>query len=101
MPAMEVQSHKIRRGPASMTSEQGLLTCCVAQVIAANPMHLAGLDGPSAVAGVGTDFGMARRCATQRACEIYAASLVDRRLLLRDTTSAPRALPQICGGDLS
>lgn len=55
----------------------------ISQVTVSNPMLLPHLNEPIVVTGVGTDVSIARRRATQRACEIYAASIVDQRQLLQ------------------
>lgn len=54
----------------------------VAQVTVCNSMLLSNLPEPLKVTAVGTDFGVPRRRATQRACEMYAASLCDTRRLI-------------------
>ncbi|MGH3897442.1 MAG: TOMM precursor leader peptide-binding protein [Pseudonocardiaceae bacterium] len=56
----------------------------VCRVTLSNPALLAEPDGPLTAVGVGTDSGMARRRAAQRACELYAASVVDQRRLVGD-----------------
>ncbi len=54
----------------------------VCRVTISNPALLGEPDGPVTAVGVGTDMGMARRRAAQRACELYAASVVDERRLV-------------------
>jgi len=58
------------------------LPLSVCKAVVSNPLSQETLDNPPEVIGVGMGFSAARRRATDRACEIYAASLVDRRLLL-------------------
>ncbi|HKR50627.1 MAG TPA: TOMM precursor leader peptide-binding protein [Pseudonocardiaceae bacterium] len=55
----------------------------VCLVTLSNPALLSEPDEPAATVGVGTDMGMARRRAAQRACELYAASVVDERRLVQ------------------
>jgi putative thiazole-containing bacteriocin maturation protein len=55
----------------------------VCRVTISNPALLSEPDKPLTAIGVGTDTGMARRRATQRACELYAASVVDQRRLVQ------------------
>lgn len=55
----------------------------VCRVTISNPALLAESDEPVTAVGVGTDIGMARRRAAQRACELYAASVVDQRRLVQ------------------
>jgi putative thiazole-containing bacteriocin maturation protein len=59
------------------------LPLSVAQVVVSNPVDLIDISSghPYAV-GVGDDFVSARRRATQRAFEIYASIMVDRRRLV-------------------
>lgn len=57
----------------------------VAQVGISSPLFERHADS-QAVTGVGLDFSAARQRAAQRACEIYAASLVDPRRLPRLTS---------------
>ena len=54
----------------------------VCRVTISNPALLGEPDGPVTAVGVGTDTGMARRRAAQRACELYAAGVVDQRRLV-------------------
>ncbi|MGH3822737.1 MAG: TOMM precursor leader peptide-binding protein [Pseudonocardiaceae bacterium] len=54
----------------------------VCRVTVSNPALLSKPDEPVAAIGIGTDLGMARRRAAQRACELYAASVVDERRLV-------------------
>ncbi|MEO7196535.1 MAG: TOMM precursor leader peptide-binding protein [Pseudonocardiaceae bacterium] len=54
----------------------------VCRVTISNPALLPQLDEPLTTVGVGIDMGMARRRAAQRACELYAASVVDERRLI-------------------
>ncbi|MGH3825894.1 MAG: TOMM precursor leader peptide-binding protein [Pseudonocardiaceae bacterium] len=56
----------------------------VCRVTISNPALLPQLDEPVTTVGVGTEMGMARRRAAQRACELYAASVVDERRLIDD-----------------
>jgi putative thiazole-containing bacteriocin maturation protein len=58
------------------------LPLSVCQAVISHPLPQEKLDDVPKVIGFGTDKHTARRCAALRACEIYAASLVDRRLLL-------------------
>ena len=53
----------------------------VSQVIVSNPLHLVE-EQALTVHAVGADLATARRRAARRACEIYAASVVDRRRLM-------------------
>jgi len=55
----------------------------ISQVTVSNPMLIEDSAGPVVISGVGTTVSTARRRATQRACEIYAASVVDQRRLLQ------------------
>ncbi|MGH3846562.1 MAG: TOMM precursor leader peptide-binding protein [Pseudonocardiaceae bacterium] len=57
----------------------------VCRVAISNPALLADLDGPLTAVGMGTYLGAARRRAAQRACEVYAASVVDSRRLVQTT----------------
>ncbi len=51
------------------------LPLSVCKVVVSNPLSQKTLDNPPEVIGVGVGFSAARRRATDRACEIYAASL--------------------------
>ncbi|MGH3874636.1 MAG: TOMM precursor leader peptide-binding protein [Pseudonocardiaceae bacterium] len=55
----------------------------VCGVTISNPALLGDPDEPVTAVGVGTDMGMARRRAAQRACELYAAGVVDQRRLVQ------------------
>ncbi len=55
----------------------------VCRVTISNPALLPEPDEPLTAIGAGTDMGMARRRAAQRACELYAASVVDQRRLVQ------------------
>ncbi len=55
----------------------------VCLVTISNPALLSEPDDPVTAVGVGTDMGTARRRAAQRACEVYAASVVDERRLVQ------------------
>jgi len=55
-----------------------LATC---RAVVSNPMPQEQTANPLTVLGCGFTFGKARRRAAERACEIYAVSLIDRRLL--------------------
>lgn len=55
----------------------------VCRVTVSNPALLSTPEEPVTAIGVGTDMGMARRRAAQRACELYAASVVDERRLVQ------------------
>jgi len=57
--------------------EQLPLKVCQAQV--SNPMAIQALGSPVIATAVAIDFAQARQRATQRACELYAASVVNRR----------------------
>jgi bacteriocin biosynthesis cyclodehydratase domain-containing protein len=57
------------------------LPLSVCRAVVSNPMPQEQAENPPAVLGFGLTFGTARKRAAERACEIYAASLVDRRLL--------------------
>ncbi len=57
----------------------------VCHVTISNPALLTEPDEPLTAVGLGTDMGMARRRAAQRACELYAAGVVDERRLVHDT----------------
>jgi putative thiazole-containing bacteriocin maturation protein len=56
----------------------------VCRVTLSNPAPRSGADEPVTAVGVGTDLAAARRRAMQRACELYAASVVDERRLVHD-----------------
>jgi putative thiazole-containing bacteriocin maturation protein len=56
----------------------------VCRVTISNPALLPEPDGSLTAIGLGADMGMARRKAAQRACELYAASVVDVRRLVYD-----------------
>jgi putative thiazole-containing bacteriocin maturation protein len=80
------------------------LPLCVAQVVVSNPVDLIDISSghPYAV-GVGDDFVSARRRATQRAFEIYASIMVDRRRFLPAddmAASNPAAHETLWGFDL-
>ncbi len=51
----------------------------LSRIAISNPALLPDPGDPITAVGVGTYLGMARRRAMQRACEIYAASIVDER----------------------
>jgi putative thiazole-containing bacteriocin maturation protein len=57
------------------------LPLSVCKAVVSNPMQQEQAENSLAVLGCGFTFGTARKRAAERACEIYAASLVDRRLL--------------------
>jgi bacteriocin biosynthesis cyclodehydratase domain-containing protein len=57
------------------------LPLSVCKAVVSNPMPQEQAENPPSILGFGFTFGTARKRAAQRACEIYAASLVDRRLL--------------------
>ena len=54
----------------------------IAQVVISNPLPQRQCSAPWRATGVGLDFATARRRATRRACELYAASFVDPRQFL-------------------
>lgn len=72
-------------GPFTSIDEGDLqqLPLNVCRVTISNPVLLSEPDEPVIAVGVGTDSGMARRRAAQRACELYAASVVDERRLVQ------------------
>ncbi|MGH3776954.1 MAG: TOMM precursor leader peptide-binding protein [Pseudonocardiaceae bacterium] len=86
----QVFSHQVRGcfdgelGLFTFLDEGGLqqLPLNVCRVAISNPALLPEPDGPVTAVGVGTDLGMARRRAAQRACELYAVSVVDQRRLV-------------------
>ncbi len=69
------------------------LPLSVCQAVVSNPLSQESLDNVPKVIGVGTDSHTARRHATLRACEIYAASLVDRSILLPSDTYQGKTIP--------
>jgi putative thiazole-containing bacteriocin maturation protein len=69
------------------------LPLSVCQAVVSSPLSQENLDDASRVIGVGTDSHTARRHAALRACEIYAASLVDRRLLLSSDACQGKTIP--------
>ncbi|MGH3888397.1 MAG: TOMM precursor leader peptide-binding protein [Pseudonocardiaceae bacterium] len=72
----------------------------VCRVTLSNPALLPDLDGPVTAIGVGTDSGMARRRAAQRACELYAASVMDERRLVQCTQGTGQGA-EVWGYDLA
>ncbi len=86
----QVFSHQVRD---CFDSELGLFTFIdeadfqqlplnVCRVTISNPALLAEPHESVTAVGVGTDAGMARRRAAQRACELYAAGVVDERRVI-------------------
>jgi hypothetical protein len=69
------------------------LPLSVCQAVVSSPLSQENLYDASRVIGVGTDSHTARRRAALRACEIYAASLVDRRLLLSSDACQGKTIP--------
>ncbi|MGH3693809.1 MAG: TOMM precursor leader peptide-binding protein [Pseudonocardiaceae bacterium] len=69
----------------------------VCHVTISNPALLTEPDEPLAAVGFGTDMGMARRRAAQRACELYAVGVVDERRLVHDNGQGA----QVWGYDLA
>jgi putative thiazole-containing bacteriocin maturation protein len=61
----------------------------VSCITIANPALLPDLGDPVTAVGVGTYLGMARRRALQRACEVYAASIVDERRFVQANGEGP------------
>lgn len=97
-----------QRAPACIDEALGLLTAIDEQDLHQLPLHVSrvGVSNPALLpepgepittVGVGTDLAMARRRAAQRACGLYAASIVDeRRLVHTDGDGA-----QVWGYDLT
>ena len=75
------------------------LPLSVCKAVVSNPMPQEQAENPLAVLGFGFTFATARKRAAERACEIYAASLMDRRLLppaqIVGTGLAPVRVPTI------
>jgi putative thiazole-containing bacteriocin maturation protein len=61
----------------------------ISQVTVSNPMFIQQPQGPMIITGVGTDVSIPRQRATRRACELYAASIIDQRRLM-PLIDAPR-----------
>jgi hypothetical protein len=72
----------------------------VCQAAVSNPMAIRGLGQPLTAMGYATDFAQARQRATQRACELYAVGIVDRRRVAARDDRGPAA-DQLWGYDLA
>jgi putative thiazole-containing bacteriocin maturation protein len=69
------------------------LPLSVCQAVISRPLSQEKLDDGPKVIGFGTDKRTSRRRAALRACEIYAASLVDRRVLLSSDAYREKTIP--------